>query len=450
MGKMKKYDSYKDSGIEWIGEIPSHWIIHRIDWISNIVRGNTPFKKDELLDVGEYVALQYGKTYKVDVVDDSFNFFVNNEFFNESQIVSSGDTILISTSETIEDLGHTCFYSNKNIGLIGGEQILLKPNLDFVYEKYLYHYSRQFGSELKKYAKGLKVFRFSTSDLKRLFIALPTIEEQTAIANYLDQKTAQIDELIAKKERLIQLLEEERTALINQAVTKGLDPTVPMKDSGIDWLGEIPAHWEEARIKNVVNIIGRIGFRGYTTQDLVQKGEGAISLSPSNIKNHILNLDDCTFLSWEKYHESPEIKIFENDIILVKTGSTIGKTAIIPNRTPEMTLNPQLVVFKDIKLNPVFLYYIMISNYFQGYFSIYTAGGSTPAISQEKINNFKITFPRELEQLEISNFISQKESEIKRIISKTQQEIELLKEYKTALISEVVSGKVDVRYEKLS
>jgi type I restriction enzyme S subunit len=263
--------------------------------------------------------------------------------------------------------------------------------------------------------------------------------------SFLDSKTSQIEDLIAKKERLIQLLEEERTAMINQAVTKGLDPTVPMKDTGIEWLREIPEHWEEARVKNIVKIIGRIGFRGYTTADLVQKGQGAISLSPSNIKNHILNIDECTYLSWEKYHESPEIKIFENDIILVKTGSTIGKTAIIPNGTPEMTLNPQLVVFKDIKLNPVFLYYIMISNYFQGYFSVYTAGGSTPAISQEKINNFKITFPNELEQLKISSFISQKELEIKRIIFTTQQEIELLKEYKTALISEVVTGKVDVR-----
>jgi type I restriction enzyme S subunit len=275
-------------------------------------------------------------------------------------------------------------------------------------------------------------------------------DEQTAIANYLDQKTSEINNLIAKKERLIQLLEEERTAIINQAVTKGLDPSVPMKDSGIEWLGEIPEHWEEARIKNVVKIIGRIGFRGYTTEDLVEKGEGAISLSPSNIKNHILNIEDCTYLSWEKYHESPEIKIFENDIILVKTGSTIGKTAIIPHSTPEMTLNPQLVVFKDIRLNPMFMYYMMISNYFQGYFSVYTAGGSTPAISQEKINNFQITFPSSEEQTQISNFIGEKEFGLKEVISKTRQEIELLKEYKTALISEVVTGKVDVRNEKLN
>jgi type I restriction enzyme S subunit len=241
---MKKYEEYKDSGIEWIGRVPEHWRNHRIDWVSQIVRGNTGFKKDELLSKGEYVALQYGKTYKADVVDDKFDFYVNDEFYKESQVVSRGDTILISTSETIEDLGHTCYYDKERIGLIGGEQILLKPNQSLLNGKYLYRYAQCFYVESKKYAKGLKVFRFNTSDLKRIFLCIPPIEEQTQIANYLDQKTVQIDDLIAKKEKLIELLKEERTATINQTVTKGIDPNVPMKDSGIEWLGEIPESWK--------------------------------------------------------------------------------------------------------------------------------------------------------------------------------------------------------------
>lgn len=213
----------KDSGIEWLGEIPEHWISYRIDWVTNIVRGNTGFKKDELLENGEYVALQYGKTYKVDIVDDSFNFFVNSEFFKESQVVSKGDTILISTSETVEDLGHTCFYNNGNIGLLGGEQILLKPNRKVLYEKYLYQYARQFCLELKKYAKGLKVFRFNTTDLKQIFIAIPSIEEQIQIADFLDRETIRIDSLINKMEKEIVLLKEYKTALISEVVTGKVD-----------------------------------------------------------------------------------------------------------------------------------------------------------------------------------------------------------------------------------
>ncbi|MBF4472609.1 restriction endonuclease subunit S [Flavobacterium sp. HJJ] len=213
----------KDSGIEWLGEIPEHWTSYRIDWVTNIVRGNTGFKKDELLKNGEYVALQYGKTYKVDIVDDSFNFFVNSEFFKESQVVSKGDTILISTSETVEDLGHTCFYNNGNIGLLGGEQILLKPNRKVLYEKYLYQYARQFRFELKKYAKGLKVFRFNTTDLKQIFIAIPSIEEQIQIADFLDLETIRIDSLISKSKQEIELLKEYKTALISEVVTGKAD-----------------------------------------------------------------------------------------------------------------------------------------------------------------------------------------------------------------------------------
>ena len=215
--------SMKDSGIEWLGKIPEHWESYRIDWVANIVRGNTGFRKDELLDSGDYVALQYGKTYKVDIVDNSFNFFVNSEFYKESQIVTKGDTILISTSETSEDLGHTCFYINENDGLLGGEQILLKPNRTVLNEKYLYQYVRQFCRELQKYAKGLKVFRFSTHDLKQIFIAIPTIEEQIKIVDFLDIETIRIDSLTSKMEKEIELLKEYKTALISEVVTGKVD-----------------------------------------------------------------------------------------------------------------------------------------------------------------------------------------------------------------------------------
>ncbi len=213
----------KDSGIEWLGEIPVHWEIYRIDWITNIVRGNTGFKKDELLESGEYVALQYGKTYKVDIVDDSFNFFVNSEFYKENQIVSKGDTILISTSETIEDLGHSCYYNNENTGLLGGEQILLRPNRKFLHEKYLYQYARQFHLELKRYAKGLKVFRFSTHDLKQIFIAIPPIEAQIEIADFIDREISKIVSLTSKMKKEIELLKEYKTALISEVVTGKVD-----------------------------------------------------------------------------------------------------------------------------------------------------------------------------------------------------------------------------------
>lgn len=213
------------------------------------------------------------------------------------------------------------------------------------------------------------------------------------------------------------------------------------KDSGVEWIDKIPNDWILSRIKRVAKIIGRIGFRGYTVSDIVPKNKGAVSLSPSNINDHQLQLKDCTYLSWEKYEESPEIKIYANDIVLVKTGSTIGKTALIPNEHPKMTLNPQLVVLKEIKLDPKFLYFVMISSYFQYSFNVYSAGGSTPAISQEKLNNFIFIFPEKTEEQRIiANYLDRKTSQIDTLISKKQKLIELLKEERSAMINQAVTN----------
>ncbi len=214
------------------------------------------------------------------------------------------------------------------------------------------------------------------------------------------------------------------------------------KSSGIDWIGEIPNEWEHSRIKYVCKIFGRIGFRGYTIADIVREDEGAISLSPSNIvSNKLLTNGENTYLSWEKYHESPEIKIREGDIVLVKTGSTIGKVAIVPFVQKKMTLNPQLVVLKSIDLNANFLFYLMASKHFQSYFDIDIAGGSTPAISQEKVNNFRLVFPKSFEeQTAIANYLDEKTTQIDKLIADKQKLIELLKEERTAIIKNAVSG----------
>jgi len=211
------------------------------------------------------------------------------------------------------------------------------------------------------------------------------------------------------------------------------------KDSDVEWIGEIPEAWDIARIKNVSTIIGRIGFRGYTVQDIVSENEGAISLSPSNIINDQLTLENNTYLSWEKYHESPEIKIFENDVVLVKTGSTIGKTAHIPAGTPEMTLNPQLVVLKNLKVESKYFYYITTCPFFKSSFAVDKAGGSTPSISQEKINSFPVIIPSKEEQKSIAHYLDEKTTIIDNLLQKTKQKIALLQEQRTAIINQAVT-----------
>nr|WP_299205780.1 restriction endonuclease subunit S [uncultured Brumimicrobium sp.] len=209
----------KDSGVEWIGEIPEHWEVSKLFGLADFVRGNTPFSKDELLNKGSYVALQYGKTYKVDKIDENYSFYINDEFYKESQIVNDGDTILISTSETIEDLGHSAFYSRNDLGLLGGEQIMLHPYQEKLNGHYLYFLSKTFSKQLRKFATGIKVFRFNINDLKTIYISLPPLSEQREIANYIETASAKIDTAIGLKEQEIEKLQEYKSSLINSVVT---------------------------------------------------------------------------------------------------------------------------------------------------------------------------------------------------------------------------------------
>lgn len=209
----------KDSGIEWLGDIPEYWEVYKLNGISSFVRGNSSFKKDELLKEGKYVALQYGKTYKVDEVDEDFEFYVNDEFYKDFQVVNNGDVIIISTSETIEDLGHSAFYNRMDLGLLGGEQIVLKPKSEKVDGKYLYYSSKGFTKELQKYARGIKVLRFNIDNLKTIYTSVPPKEEQIHIVQHIEKESARIDAKIIKAEKYIKLLTEYRTALISGVVT---------------------------------------------------------------------------------------------------------------------------------------------------------------------------------------------------------------------------------------
>lgn len=213
----------KDSGVEWLGEVPKHWEIMRLEEASKIIRGNSGFSKGDLLEKGKYVALQYGRTYKVNEINDSFISYVNEEFFKSNQVATIGDTVLISTSETIEDLGHSCFYNRQDLGLIGGEQFLLKPSTDKIFNKYLFYSSKVFSRYLQKYATGTKVFRFNFIDLKTVYLPKFSQDEQQRIVSFLDSENSRIDSLVMKQQDLIKNLKEYRSSIISHAVTGKID-----------------------------------------------------------------------------------------------------------------------------------------------------------------------------------------------------------------------------------
>jgi len=216
---LDKTVAMKDSGVEWLGEIPEGWEVKKLFGLCNFIRGNSSFNKDELLNKGKYIALQYGKTYKVDEIDEEYKSYVNDEFYKSSQIVNFGDTIFISTSETIEDLGHSAYYKRRDLGLLGGEQILLKSKADIIDSKYLYFSSKVFSKELQRFATGIKVFRFNINDLKTIYIPLPPKQEQQKIVDYIEKNNQKIDKAINLQQQQITKLKEYKTTLIDSVVT---------------------------------------------------------------------------------------------------------------------------------------------------------------------------------------------------------------------------------------
>jgi type I restriction enzyme S subunit len=187
-------------------------------------------------------------------------------------------------------------------------------------------------------------------------------------------------------------------------------------------VGSIPKDWEIKRVGDISQIFGRIGFRGYTIKDIVQEGKGAISISPSNIKNNKMDFSKCTYISWNKYEESPEIKIFNGDIILVKTGSTIGKTSIVQELSWKATLNPQLIVLKKIKIDNYFLSYMMGYKTLQSQIISAIVGGAIPTLSQELVSNFILPIPpTKAEQSAIATVLAETDtliSSLEKLIAK--------------------------------
>ena len=435
---MKRYNSYKDSGVSGLGEIPEDWNNNRIDWISKIIRGNTGLKKDELLDKGKYVALQYGKTYKVDEIDNTFNFFVNSEYYKSSQIVHQGDTILISTSETIEDLGHTCFYLRNDLGLLGGEQILLKPKSKLIFGKYLYYYSRFFCNELKKYATGLKVFRYNIDDLKNIIISIPQIEEQTAIAQYLDRKTQAIDKKVQLLEQKILHYKEFRKTIINNAVTKGLDETVELKESGIDWIGKIPKHWEVKRIKDIFNSLAG----GTPSTQNPEYWSGTIPWIPSGkVQNNYVN-DNCVedYISEKALKESSTKIAKSNSLLVALTGATCSNIGFL---TFDTTINQSIVALSKSKLiDEKFYFYFLLSA--REKIRTYMTGGAQGGINQEDVKLLDIVYCHFTEQTQIARYLDQKTFTIDQIVKNIETQIATLKELRKTLINDVVTGKIKV------
>ncbi|MFZ3565103.1 restriction endonuclease subunit S [Tenacibaculum finnmarkense] len=433
---IKKYSTYKNSGVEWLGEIPEHWDLGRLGSILNPVSSkNHPNK----------ILLSITREKGV-IVRDIENEDTNHNFIPDDltgyKLLKKGQFGMNKMKAWQGSYGVSDY-----TGIVSPAYYTFEFTKDI--EPKFFHIairSKLYVSFFGKASDGVRIGQWDLSKdrMKRIPLAIPPLSEQTKIAEFLDDKTKKIDEAIAIKTQQINLLKERKQILIHKAVTRGLDTNVKLKNSGVEWIGEIPVHWEVKKLKDLCKAFGRIGFRGYTISDLVNKGNGAITISPSNIKEEFMTFEKCSYLSWNKYKESPEIQIFNGNILIVKTGSTFGKIGLVKDLPQKATINPQLLVLKEIKINPYYFYSVLKTSMIQIQIQQQVIGSTIPTISETKILNFKIVLPPYDEIEKTVVYLEDINTKFKKFINLKQQEIEKLKEYKSSLINSVVTGKVRV------
>ena len=274
---------------------------------------------------------------------------------------------------------------------------------------------------------------------------LPPLEEQQAIARFLDFKTAQIDALIAKKRALLDKLAEKRTALISHAVTKGLDPSAPMKDSGVAWLGEIPAHWDAKRIKFTVSYIGSGKTPKGGAEVYVQ--EGIMILRSQNVHDKGLVLDDVAYITDEADAAQPASRVLAGDVLLNITGASIGRTSIVPTPFPPANVNQHVCILRPIKslVIPEYLHLLLCSRQAKDQISSLENGTSREGLNFQQVGRLLFAFPSVGEQVEIVSAVAKKVERIDQQVEKVLSAINRLAEYRSALITNAVTGKIDVR-----
>lgn len=444
---MERYKSYKPSSNEWIGDIPQHWDIARLKFAVLVNPAVKNFDLSKRVD-DEVVFLPMERV--------SENGSVNQELRKRVGDASSGFTYF-ERSDIIVAKITPCFENGKGALLDGLETDFGFGSTEFhtlrtserVLSKFLYYVVtaepfRSIGTAFMSGSAGQK--RVSADFVRDFPLILPPLQEQTAISNFLDSKIEEIDRLIDNKQKMIELLKEERMAIINRAVTRGINSDVKLKPSGIEWLGDIPVHWHVTRIKYVCKVQGRIGFKGYKSSDLVSGGEGALTFGASHItRDHKIDITSPVYLSWEKYYESPEIMVKTGNIVFTQRGAYLGKVALINKDYGAATINPSLILLKEILIDGGFLTYYLTSNYIRKTIELISSSTAIPMISQESLANFYCVVPSSrTEQSAISRFIEDQVLKFDQAIYKIEREIELMSEYRTALISAAVTGKIKV------
>lgn len=451
--KYKSYPEYIDSIVDWLGEVPSHWESVPIKYLA--------LDKDSLFLDGDWIESK-------DISSEGIRYITTGNvgegnykeqgsgFISEATFKKLGCTEVyegdILVSRLNNPIGRACLVPNLNNRVVTSvDNVIFRP--DTKYDKgFLVHLfsSKDYFKHTGNLARGATMQRISRGLLGNIRIVAPPIEEQTKIANFLDHEISKIDTLIEKQQQLIKLLKEKRQAIISHAVTNGLNPDAPMKDSDVEWLGEVPEHWSPATpIKYISSLKGRLGWQGLKADEY--KDDGPHVVSSAHFNNHEINWEMCPRVSEERYELDSNIQLENGDILLMKDGAAMGKLAYVDDLPGKACLNSHLLLFRPLLRDGIktfhtkFMFYLMQTEHFQGFIRNNGTGATFLGISQQAIGNHRLILPDYEEQLSIAKFLDEQVSKLSALENKKNQMMALLFERRAALISAAVTGKIDVR-----
>lgn len=427
----------KNSGIEWIGNVPDGWRLERLQWhLDEIKESNSPIKTKQILSL----------TNKLGVIPyeekgDQGNKSKENL---EDYKVAYPDTIVANAMNILIGSVGICNF----FGCVSPVYYVFKPkegeNINYI--NYVFQ-TPEFQKELRRYANGILEIRLrlSSSDILKRTIAIPDLSTQKHIVDTLNKKITQIDSLIGIEEKQVENLIKYKTAIITKAVTKGIDKNRDVRDTGVKWIGFIPSSWKTIKIKFTSWLKGRIGWDGLKSSEFIE--DGPFLITGTDFESGRINWNTCVHITDERFNEDELLHIKEDDLLITKDG-TIGKLAIVKDCPEKVSLNSGVMIIRNTtkwKYHDKYLYYVLSSNQFYGWYELSQAGNSTIRhLYQGQFYEFEYTYPDLNTQIRIANYLDEKCDDVDKLITIKQRKIELLGLYKKSLLYEYITGKKEV------
>jgi len=451
---LSAYPEYKPSGIDWAGSIPEEWDVRRIATLATkITNGFVGPTRDILVNEGvRYLQSLHIKDNKIVFHKE---YFVEPEWStaHSKSILKEGDVVVVQTG----DIGQVACVPKEFEDCNCHALIIVSPREGKLCGRFLAQFlnSKVGFDELKRIETGALHPHLNCGLLRDVRFPFPPIGEQVAIADFLDSETAKLDTLLAKKRELIEKLKEKRSALISRTVTRGLppeaaragglNPNPKLKPSGIEWLGEIPEHWEVTRLGYLVSKVGS----GKTPKGgaEVYQSDGVMLIRSQNIYDDGFHLEDVAFIDESVDEEMAGTRILAKDVLLNITGASLGRSALVPENFGRANVNQHVCILRPqfSKAMGSFMQRVISSEIVQSQISSFENGSSREGLNFQQVRNLVVALPPLLEQLGISDYLDRETNKIDRMVAKVEEAIERLQEYRTALITAAVTGKIDVR-----